>query len=102
MSDLRTESRQPLYDSTGPDNAPYGTLGGTLCVAAPTFRTAPKPSGGDQGQCNGGYAFTLADLIAASPIVTSGAMIHAQVWARDPANQDGFLLSDGIDVTVCP
>jgi hypothetical protein len=43
----------------------------------------------------------LADLIAAAPIVTSGATIHTQVWARDPASQDGFLLSDGIEFTVC-
>ena len=71
-------------------------------VAAPTARTAPKTSGGDQGQCNGGHSFTLADLMAASPIVTSGATIHAQVWARDPANRDGFLLSDGVEVKVCP
>jgi hypothetical protein len=39
---------------------------------------------------------------AAAPIVTSGATINAQVWARDPANQDGFLLSDGLEVVVCP
>jgi hypothetical protein len=91
-----------LFGSNGKDNTPYGTLGGQLCVAAPTLRTAPKSSGGDQGQCNGSYAFTLADLIAASPIVTSGTTFNAQVWARDPANQDGFLLSDGIEFTVCP
>lgn len=91
-----------LFGSSGPDSTPYGTLGGKLCVAAPTFRTAPESSGGDQGQCSGNYAFTLADLIAASPNATSGATIHAQVWARDPANADGFLLSDGVEVTVCP
>jgi hypothetical protein len=91
-----------LFGSSGSDNTPYGTLGGTLCVASPTFHTAPEPSGGDQGQCNGGYAFTLADLIAAALVVTSGTTINAQVWARDPANPDGFLLSDGIEFTVCP
>jgi hypothetical protein len=91
-----------LFGSSGKDNTPYGTLGGKLCVASPTVRTAPKTSGGDSDQCNGSYAFTLSDLIAASPIVTSGATIHAQVWARDPANADGFLLSDGIEFTACP
>jgi hypothetical protein len=44
---------------------------------------------------------TFPDLLAV-PIVTSGATIHAQVWARDPANQDGFMLLDGIEVVVCP
>jgi hypothetical protein len=91
-----------LFGSSGPDNTPYGALGGQLCVAAPTFRTAPISSGGDPGQCNGTCAFTLSDLIAAAPIVASGATLHAQVWARDPANADGFLLSDGIELTVCP
>ena len=91
-----------LFGSSGKANTPYGTLGGKLCVASPTFRTAPEPGGGDAGQCNGAYAFTLADLIAAAPVVTSGATLHAQVWARDPANQDGFLLSDGLQVVVCP
>lgn len=28
--------------------------------------------------------------------------IDAQVWARDPTNQDGFLLSDGVEAVVCP
>jgi hypothetical protein len=91
-----------LFGSSGPANTSYGSLGGKLCVKAPTFRTTPKLSGGDQGQCNGSYSFTLLDLINASPIVTSGATIHAEIWARDPANADGFLLSDGLRFTVCP
>lgn len=91
-----------LFGSSGKENTPFGTLGGLLCVAAPTFRTAPVSGGGDQGQCNGVYSFTLADLISAGPAVASGTVISAQVWARDPANQDGFLLSDGIEFTVCP
>jgi hypothetical protein len=91
-----------LFGSSGSASTPYGALGGMLCVAVPTFRTTPKLSGGDQGECNGAYAFTLQDLINASPIVTSGATIHAEIWARDPANQDGFLLSDGLRFTVCP
>ena len=91
-----------MFGSSGKDNTPYGTLGGQLCVTSPTLRTAPKTSGGDQGQCNGSSAFTLADLIAAAPVATSGATITAQAWARDPANADGFLLSDGLEVVVRP
>lgn len=41
-------------------------------------------------------------LIPSSLLVTSGATINAQVWARDPANADGFLMSDGVEFTVCP
>jgi hypothetical protein len=91
-----------LFGGNGPASTFYGTLGGMLCVAGPTFRTTPKLSGGDQGQCNGSYSFTLQDLINASPIVVAGATINAQVWSRDPANADGFLLSDGLQFTVCP
>ena len=40
--------------------------------------------------------------INASPIITQGAVIHAEIWARGPANADGFLLSDGLVFTVCP
>lgn len=32
----------------------------------------------------------------------AGATLHAQVWARDPAYPDGFLLSDGWTFSVCP
>lgn len=91
-----------LFGADGPASTPFGTLGGKLCVAAPFFRTAPKASGGAPGECNGSYAFTLADLADASPIVAPGAVLHAQVWARDPANPDGFLLSDGMEISVCP
>ncbi len=45
---------------------------------------------------------TFQDLIAASPIVSSGATINAQVSAMDPANADGFLLSGGVEAVVCP
>jgi hypothetical protein len=48
------------------------------------------------------YVTTFQDLLAASPIVTSGATVNAQVWARDPANADGFILSGGVEITVCP
>jgi hypothetical protein len=44
----------------------------------------------------------LLDLANASPVVVAGNNLHAQMWARDPANPDGFLLSDGIEFTVCP
>jgi hypothetical protein len=91
-----------IFGASGSAGAPFGTLGGKLCLQGPIFRTAPKASGGSSGQCDGSLAFTLADLIAASSVVTSGATIHAQVWARYQANQDGFLLSDGLELVVCP
>lgn len=91
-----------LFGANGPAQTPFGTLGGALCVKAPFFRTAPKPGGGTIAQCNGAFAFTLQDLDNASPSVTPGAVLHAQVWSRDPANPDGFLLSNGLQIALCP
>jgi hypothetical protein len=59
-------------------------------------------SGGTKGNCDGQFAYTLQDLIDKSPIVFAGAILNAEIWARDPANADGFLLSDGLEFTVCP
>jgi uncharacterized delta-60 repeat protein len=91
-----------FFGDNGPAGTPFGTLGGQVCVQGPFFRSAPKPSGGNTGVCDGNYSFTLQDLINASPIITSGATIHAEIWARDPANPDGFLLSNGLQFSVCP
>jgi hypothetical protein len=91
-----------LFGASGPASTPFGTLGGFLCVKSPLFRTAPSSTGGSAGQCNGALDFSLAELAAISGVVVSGATLHAQVWARDPANQDGFMLSDGWTFDVCP
>ncbi|HVS18671.1 MAG TPA: SBBP repeat-containing protein [Planctomycetota bacterium] len=91
-----------LFAGNGPASIPFGSLGGVLCVQPPAFRTAAKSSGGGIVPCDGAYAFTLQDMIAAAPIVTAGATIHAQVWARDPANADGFLLSNAVEFSACP
>ncbi len=88
--------------NNGAASIPFGTLGGKVCVQPPVYRSTAKPSGGSQGNCSGNYSFTLQDLINASPIVVSGAAINAEIWARDPANPDGFLLSNGLSFTVCP
>ena len=44
----------------------------------------------------------VQDLIDKSPIVFAGAIRNAEIWARDPTNADGYLLSDGLEFTVCP
>lgn len=91
-----------FFGDDGAAHIPFGTLGGAICVQPPFFRTGPAPSGGSTGQCDGDYVFGLQALIDASPIVLPGATLHAQIWARDPANADGFLLSDAMVVIVCP
>ena len=91
-----------LFGTDGTAFNTLGTLGGKLCAKSPLFRSAPKPCGGNSNQCNGNYVFSLQDLLNAGPSVASGATVNAQIWARDPANPDGFLLSNGIEFTVCP
>lgn len=91
-----------FFSAAGTASTPFGTLGGMICMQSPIYRSKPKPSGGSQGVCDGQYTYRLTDLIETSPIATSGATIHAQVWARDPQNPDGFLLSDAMTFTVCP
>ncbi len=90
-----------FFGDDGPLSLPFGSLGGQLCVKPPIFRSGPKVSGGSPGVCNGALLFTLQDLIDASPIVVGGAQIQAEIWARDPPNPDGFLLSNALKVTVC-
>jgi hypothetical protein len=91
-----------FFGDNGAASIPFGTLGGQVCVQGPFFRSGPKAGGGTPGNCNGAIAFTLQDLIASAPIVVAGAVIHAEIWARDPPNADGFLLSDGLRFSVCP
>jgi Beta-propeller repeat len=91
-----------FFGKNGPANIPFGTLGGSICVQPPFVRSSAKQGGGTNGVCNGNYSFTLQDLINASTIVVAGAAINAELWARDPANPDGFLLSNGLEFVVCP
>jgi len=91
-----------FFGKNGQAAFPFGTLGGQICVQPPVFRSKPKNSGGTKGNCDGVFTFTLQDLMDKSPIVFAGAILDAQIWARDPANPDGFLLSDGLEFTVCP
>ena len=87
--------------TSGPEAAPMGTQGGMVCVRLPV-RTPAKGSGGTPGQCDGLYAWTLAELMAAKPSITSGSTVHAALWFRDSGSNDGFGLSDGLWFQVCP
>ncbi len=83
-------------------SSPLGSLGGVLCVQPPFQRSKTHLSGGTPGYCDGQYTFTLQDLLASSPIVAVGSALHVAIWARDPANPDGYLLSNGLEFSVCP
>ncbi len=91
-----------IFGKNGRASIPFGTLGGQVCVQPPFFRSGPKASGGTPGTCNGTFKYTLQDLIDASPIIVEGLSINAEVWGRDAPNPDGFLLSNGLQFTICP
>lgn len=81
---------------------PVGTLGGLLCFFPPIFRTQLIAGSGSIGACDGAVQATLSDLLQAAPTLAPGAGVRVQLWVRDPANADGFLLSDALHFTVCP
>jgi hypothetical protein len=93
-----------FYGTNGAANVPF--QGGTLCVQAPVKRTAVQNSGGNPppSDCSGAYAFEFNALIqsGANPNLIAGATVHAQWWARDPADAFGTSLSGGITFLVQP
>jgi hypothetical protein len=91
-----------FFGKNGSASIPFGTQGGSICVQPPFVRSAAKLGGGTHGVCDGNYNFTLHDLINVSSIIVPGTTINAEIWARDPASADGFLLSNGLGFTVCP
>jgi hypothetical protein len=116
---LLSESCQPSGFTISSGSVPGGHLG--ICFfgknGSASIPSAPSAVGSVSSRrssaqrprgrwhawhCNGAYSFTLQDMISASPIVALGATINAEIWARDPNNPDGFLLSDGLMFVVCP
>lgn len=91
-----------IVGASGPATVAMGTQGGLLCVQPPFWRTSAKPGRGIQGTCTGQFTFALSDLMAASPLVVAGNVLFTQLWVRDLASPDGFSLSDGVELTVCP
>jgi len=91
-----------IVGDVGPASIAFGTLGGAICVLPPIWRLPPQSGGGVSSSCNGLYSFTLTDIVNATPLVVPGVELFAQIWSRDPANPDGFALSDAVRFTVCP
>jgi hypothetical protein len=91
-----------FFGSSGIANSPLGILGGKICIQAPVTRSQVKTGGGTSGTCTGQFVFTLQDLIQVNPGILPGMAIHAEIWARDPQNADGYLLSNGLKFLVCP
>ena len=77
--------------------------GGTLCIAAPTVRTANISSGGSAGgnDCSGAYLFAFDTAYMNAHAINPGDTIFAQWWMRDPAVASTTGLSNAVRFTVC-
>ena len=91
-----------FFGTNGQASIPFGTLGGKICVQPPLTRSQAKLGGGTSGVCNGQFVFTLQDLLQVNAGITAGTKVCAEIWARDPANADGSMLSNGLQFIACP
>ena len=80
--------------------------GGYLCVQAPTVRSASVSSGGSAtgNDCSGVISidFTPIAQAGATPGLTLGNEVYAQVWSRDPAGVGTTSLSNGLRFFLNP
>lgn len=80
--------------------------GGYLCVQAPTSRSASSSSGGSisGSDCSGVISvnFTPIAQAGATPGLTLGNEVYAQVWSRDPAGIGTTSLSNGLRFFLNP
>jgi glycosylphosphatidylinositol phospholipase D len=80
--------------------------GGFLCVQSPTIRSASVSSGGSTSgnDCSGVISIDFNPIAqaGATPGLTLGNEIYAQVWSRDPAGVGTTSLSDGLHFLLNP
>ncbi len=104
-NDLVPDQPALLLWGLGASSLPFH--GGTLCVKAPLTRLLAK-SLDDWGDppCSGSWFRNFNSVIqsGASPALTAGATVYAQVRQRDPVDPAGFgdSLTDGVTFTVGP
>jgi hypothetical protein len=96
-----------FYGISGRAAAPWGTSSSFLCVKAPTQRTPAQNTGGSFGACDGTLSIDWNTYIATHPGAlgtpfSSGALVDAQAWFRDPPSPKTTMLSDGLEFVVQP
>jgi Tol biopolymer transport system component len=78
-----------------------------LCVKSPTQRLPLQSTGGTVGSCNGSLAVDFLAFLAANPgslgqPFSSGDIVYAQAWFRDPPSPKSTSLSAGLVFTLLP
>ena len=97
-----------LYSFAGRGALPF--QGGTLCLLAPIRRTPGFGSGGSPApanDCTGAFAIDMnafgRGLLGGTPapeFSQPGRIYDCQWWARDPQDQFGSSLSDGLECVI--
>jgi hypothetical protein len=98
-----------FYGVSGALQSPWCSSGGssTLCVRAPTVRTAPQASGGASGACDGALTLDWNLFQAAHPTAlgnpfSAGDVVNLQGWFRDPTSCRGTSLTEAVQLTYLP
>jgi hypothetical protein len=93
-----------LFYGFAPESSPF--QGGTLCVAAPTTRTAVQSSGGSTSgaDCTGTFALDFNTRIQSGvdPALSLGAEVYCQYWSRDPQSPSTTSLTNALRFLVQP
>ncbi len=80
--------------------------GGFKCVASPAVRTPLQNAGGSPTgtDCSGSYAIDFNAWIQSGidPALTTGTVVYAQYWTRDPASVSTLNFSNAVRFTVFP
>lgn len=87
----------------GRDAHPFGGGGSLLCLHGRAQHSAPAPTGGTPGACDGSLALDLAQLGGGGAPVgfRAGARVQLQAAFRDPVSGRP-VLTNALELTVCP
>jgi len=97
-----------FYGVSGPLAAAWGSGGSSfLCVKTPNQRMGAQGSGGTAGACDGAFsedwnAYRFNHPGALGSPFSSGDLVWAQAWFRDPAAVKTTNLTNGLEFVVCP
>jgi hypothetical protein len=102
---LRNRKLGMLVYGFGAQARPF--QGGSLCIAPPFRRTAPRDSGGSPAHvddCTGTFALDFNPRIQSGldPRLVPGAEVDAQHWSRDPGASLGSGLTDALHFRIRP
>jgi hypothetical protein len=96
-----------FYGVSGRAAAPWGTSSSFVCVKSPTQRTGAQSGGGTSGACDGAMSLDWNAFVATHPGAlgapfSSGQLVQAQGWFRDPPSPKSTMLSNAIEFVVSP